>query len=176
MGIKDTGGIWKLPDDREVLPKSMARRIMQQLHDQTHWGTQASVDQFTIKYMCIGIYDIAKQVVRGCITCQRVNRHQVRERTPGGRELAHRPFSHVQIDFTELPKVGRYKYLLVLVDHLTHFVEAHPTSWATANVVIKTLLEEIIPRYGIVEILDSDRGPHFANKVMREVTMALGTK
>lgn len=76
MGINENEGIRKLPDNREVLPKSMAQRIVQQLHEQTHWGTQALVDQFTIKYMCIGIYDIAKQVVRGCITCQRVNRHK----------------------------------------------------------------------------------------------------
>lgn len=27
-----------------------------------------------------------------------------------------RPFQRIQVDFTELPKVGRFKYLLVLVD------------------------------------------------------------
>ena len=79
----------------------------------------------------------------------------------GGRPPAYKPFTRVQIDFTELPKVGHYKYLLVIVDHLTQYVEAFPTSRATANQVTKTLLEHIIPRYGNVEVIDSDRGPHF---------------
>lgn len=76
----------------------------------------------------------------------------------GGRELAQRPFQNVLVDFTELPPVQTFKYLLVVIDHLTHWIEAFPTTRPTASVVSKTLLEQIIPRYGIVNIIDSDRG------------------
>ena len=177
MGISETEERkWKLPDWREVLPKPLALKIMQTFHETTHWGTQALVDQFATKYMCIGVYNIAKRIVNECITCQRVNKHQLRERTPGGRELAHRPFARIQLDFTELPKVGRYKYLLVIIDHLTHFVEAFPTVRATAQTVVKTLLENIIPRYGSIEVIDSDRGPHFVSRIAKEALSSLGTK
>ncbi|NWZ60879.1 TF29 protein, partial [Haliaeetus albicilla] len=145
-------------------------------HRQTHWGIQALVDQFGTKYMCIGIYDIAKKIVGECLTCQRVNKHQLRERVPGGRELAKRPFERIQSNFTELPKVGRYRYLLVLVDHLTHFVEAFPVARATAKTVVKVLLENIVPRYGNIAVIDSDRGPHFTSKVIKEALDPLGTK
>ena len=91
------------------------------------------VDQFAIKYMCIGIYNVAKGIIKSCLTCQKINKYQLREKIQGGRDLAYRPFGRIQIDFTELPKVGRYKYLLVLVDHLTHYVEAFPTARATAS-------------------------------------------
>lgn len=94
----------------------------------------------------------------------------------GGRELAHRPFAKIQLDFTELPRVGRYKYLLVIVDHLTNFVEAFPTARATAQTVVKILLENIIPRYGVIEMIDSDRGPHFVSKVIQEIMRNLGIK
>lgn len=110
------------------------------------------------------------------MTCQRVNKHQLRERVHGGRELAHRPFVKIQIDFMELPKFGRYKYLLVIVDHLTQFVEAFPTARATAQTVVKILLEQIIPWYGAIEVIDSDRGPHFVSKVAKETLQSLGTK
>ncbi|NWX29507.1 TF26 protein, partial [Notiomystis cincta] len=145
-------------------------------HGTTHWGTQALVDQFATKYMCIGVYNIAKGIVNRCITCQKVNKHQIRERPLGGRELAHRPFANIQINFTELPKVGRYKYLLVIVDHLTYFVEAYPTARATTQTVTKILLEEIIPRYGSIETIDSDRGPHFTSKVARDTLSSLGAR
>lgn len=177
MGVQENKeGWWVIPNGREVLPKSLAMRVLRRYHEQTHWGTQALVDQFAAKYMCMGIYNIAKEIVNGCITCQRVNAKNMRKRVLGGRELAHRPFAKIQLDFTELPKVGRYKYLLVIVDHLTNFVEAFPTARATANTVIKTLLENIIPRYGVIETIDSDRGPHFVSKILKEIMQSLGIK
>ncbi|RMB92625.1 hypothetical protein DUI87_30934 [Hirundo rustica rustica] len=62
MGIcKDQDGKWKLSDGREVLPKAIALEILHRIHEKTHWETQAIVDQFGIKYMCIGIHNLAKQ-------------------------------------------------------------------------------------------------------------------
>lgn len=40
-----------------------------------------------------------------------------------------------------------------MVDHLTHWVDAKPTTTATAQVVSKALLEQIIPQYGMVKKL-----------------------
>lgn len=87
--IEKENGSWELPDGRKVLPKALAWRIMRQFHQQTHWGVQALVDQFTTKYMSIGVYNIAKQLVSNCMTYQRVNKHQLREKVLRGRELAH---------------------------------------------------------------------------------------
>lgn len=124
----------------------------------------------------MGIWNMAKQVTRGCLLCLQTNRKNLRKLPEGGRPLAKRPFSHIQVDFTELPKVGRIRYLLVLVDHLTHFVEAFPTPRETAKVVAKVLLEEIIPQYGVPEIIDSDRGPHFTSQITQSLATALGIK
>ncbi|NXY80679.1 TF211 protein, partial [Glareola pratincola] len=146
------------------------------LHHKTHWGIQALVDQFETNYACVGIYGLAKRILEGCLACHKVNKRQLRERVQGGRELAKRPFERIQVDFTELPKVGRYQYLLVLVDHLTHFVEAFPVVRATAKTVIKILLEDIIPRYGTIAVIDSDRGPHFTSKIIKETTELFGMK
>lgn len=97
----------------------------------------------------------------------------MREKVQGGRELAKRPYEKIQVDFTELPKVGRYQYLLVLVDHLTHFVEAFPVVKATAKKIIKILLEEIILRYGTITVIDSDRGPHFTSKIIKQLNCSV---
>ncbi|XP_057269062.1 uncharacterized protein LOC130601185 isoform X1 [Pezoporus wallicus] len=176
MGAKEQDGKYILPDGREVLPKGIALEIFSKIHSKTHWGTQALVDHFNQQFACIGVYNIAKTVTAACETCQKVNRNSMRQRPLGGRSPAYRPFSHIQVDFTELPRVGRYKYLLVMVDHLTHYVEAFPTSRATANQVTKVLLEHIIPRYGVPEVIDSDRGTHFVSKIVRDLTESLGIK
>ena len=137
MGIEEKDGKWLLPDGREVLPKGLAWRVMREFRRKTHWGIQALVDRFSTKYMCIGVYDIAKAVLGGCLTCRKVNKQHLRERIPGGRELALRPFVKIQIDFTELPKTGRSKYLLLIIDHPTYYVKAFPVARATAQTVVK---------------------------------------
>uniref|UniRef100_A0A8C3TPZ6 Integrase catalytic domain-containing protein n=1 Tax=Catharus ustulatus TaxID=91951 RepID=A0A8C3TPZ6_CATUS len=75
-----------------------------------------------------------------------------------------------------MPPIQGYKHLLVLVDHLTHWVEAFPTKKETAEVVAKIILEEIVPRYGLVNNIDSDRGSHFTAQALKEVIRALGMK
>ncbi|RMB99542.1 hypothetical protein DUI87_23795 [Hirundo rustica rustica] len=175
-GEQAESGKRKLPDGRQLLNKMLARKILEDMHQKPHWGTQALCDHFLRNYGCIGIFGVAKQVTEKCITCQRINKKVMRKTTLGGRELALRPFQIIQVDFTELPQVQRWKYLLVITDHLTHWVEAVPTTKASANMVSKTLLEQIIPRYGMVNRIDSDRGTHFMSKVLQQIIQSLGIK
>ena len=70
------------------------------------------------------------------------------------------------MDFTELPKIGRFKYLLVLV-------ESFPSVSATVNTVTKVMLKQIIPRYGTVENIDSDQGSHFTSQVLQGLMQTL---
>jgi transposase InsO family protein len=74
-------------------------------------------------------------------------------------------------------KPGRYghRYLLVLIDTFSGWVEAFPTKLETAQVVAKVLLEEIIPIYGSPETLGSDNGPAFISNVLRGLAQAVGT-
>ncbi|NWV85225.1 TF211 protein, partial [Dasyornis broadbenti] len=144
------------------------------LHSSTHWGTQAICDHLLRTYVCSGAFEIARAITENCMTCLKVNKKVMRKAPLGGRKLARRPFQSIQIDFTELPQIRNYKYLLVIFDRLTHWVEAVLTARATAEAVSKTLLEQIIPRYGIVNTIDSDKGPHFTSKVLQQLVTALG--
>lgn len=158
------------------MSKDYTRKILKRLHQQTHWGAQALAEQFLKFFGCKGIFELAKQEVQGCMICQKINRTKLRQTLLGGRPLAYCPFEKIQVDFTELPQVGRYKYLLVIVDQLTHWVEAFPSTRATAQTVSKILLEEIIPRYGIIDYIDSDQGTHFTSKVIKQLADALGIR
>jgi len=176
LGAEFKNSKWVLPDGREILPKSYARKIIDQLHERTHWRTKALSDHFLKHFACIGIYEVAKQATYGYLTCQKVNKRAVRQ-TPGGRrQTAYRPFEKIQVDFTELPKVGRWRYLLVIIDQLTHWVKAFPTARATASSVAEILLEHIITRYGIARVIDSNQSLHFTSKkrVVKVLTTALG--
>jgi transposase InsO family protein len=77
------------------------------------------------------------------------------------------------VDYTELPQVGHLKYLLVIVDHLTNWVKAMPPPSATTNGIVKILLDNKIPWFGLIENRESDNGSHFIAKIIRELARAL---
>ncbi|XP_072405125.1 protein NYNRIN-like [Chiloscyllium punctatum] len=174
-GTKDREGKWTLPDGRQLLNRPLTRDIIARLHQGGHWGAQALCDAFLRRYAHPGLYTVAKQVTGDCITCRKINKRGLRQHArQGGRSPAYRPFEYVQVDYTELPPIGRLKYLLVVVDHLTGWVEAFPTTTATATQVSKILLEQIIPRFGLPRAIDSDQGSHFTSTVLQNVVQAMG--
>ena len=87
------------------------------------------------------------------------------------------PGQHWEIDFTEVrPGKYGYRYLLVLVDTFSGWVEAFPTKGETAMIVAKKILEEIVPRFGLPVTIGSDNGPAFVSQIVQSLALALGTK
>ncbi|XP_055646988.1 uncharacterized protein LOC129782739, partial [Falco peregrinus] len=84
------------------------------------------------------------------------------------------PGQHWQIDFSELPRKGGYRYLLVLTDTFSGWPEAFPCRTAKAREVTKILLQEIIPRFGVPAVMSSDRGPHFVSRIVQQISHHLG--
>ena len=63
--------------------------------------------------------------------------------------------------FTQMPVSQGYKDLLVMIDTFTGWIEGFPTWTEKAEEVIKKLLHEIIPRFGLPMSLQSDNGTSF---------------
>ena len=83
------------------------------------------------------------------------------------------PAQDWQIDFTHMPPVWRFRYLLVLVDIFSGWVEAFPTMNKRAHTVAQILLIEIIPRFGLPSSLQSDKGLEFTSKVTQQLVQSL---
>ena len=81
-----------------------------------------------------------------------------------------------EIDFTHMPKANRYSCLQVWVDTFTGWIEVFPCRSKQAKEVIKTLIHEIIPRFGLPRSLHSDNGSAFKAAVTQGLSKALGIK
>lgn len=66
---KGNKGKWVLSDGRQLLNKPLARKILESMHNKTHWGTQVLSDQFLRNWGCMGIFEIAKQITEQCVIC-----------------------------------------------------------------------------------------------------------
>ena len=81
------------------------------------------------------------------------------------------PAQDWQIDF--MPPVQRVRYLLVLVDTFSRWVETFPITNQRAHTVVQILFTEIIPRFGLPSSLQSDNGPEFTSKVPQQLVQFL---
>ena len=79
-----------------------------------------------------------------------------------------------QIDFTHMPRHRAYRYLLVLVDTFSGWVEAFPTARETAAAVAEVLTAHLVPRFGLPNSLQSDNAPAFISQISQQVAAALG--
>ena len=78
----------------------------------------------------------------------------------------------LNIDF-----VGPYPdkgYVLVIIDTFTRWIELYPTEDATAQAALEGLIQHF-GRYGSPRLIRSDRGPHFANELIKGFLKATGT-
>nr|XP_047143091.1 uncharacterized protein LOC124817279 [Hydra vulgaris] len=82
---------------------------------------------------------------------------------------------HVGIDLTQLPEVNGYKYLIVLVDYFSKWVEAEPLFDKTAKSVAIFLYKQIC-RHGCFEIQINDQGREFVNELSNELHRKTGTR
>jgi hypothetical protein len=72
-----------------------------------------------------------------------------------------------QVDFTHVPPVKRIKYLLVLVDTFTGWVEAFPTTNTKASTVT-ILVTDIISWFVLLGSIQSDNRPEFVSSVSQK--------
>ena len=101
-----------------------------------------------------------RQVVSTCPTCQ-LNNPQGARRPQLAQPIQRRgayPGEDWQTDFTQMPASQGYKYLLVMIDTFTGWIEGFPTQTEKAEEVVEKLLHEIIPRFGLPRSLQSDNG------------------
>ncbi|KAF7704663.1 hypothetical protein HF521_021735, partial [Silurus meridionalis] len=110
------------------------------------------------------MYTEVNNILDRCLTCAQNNISKpgaIHQHLP----VPETPFQEWQIDFTHMPRRGPFRYLLVMVDKFSRWVEAFPCSKENARVVVQKLTTEIIPRYGIPVGIDSDKGTPFTSKV-----------
>ena len=108
--------------------------------------------------------DIEKWI-RECEQCQQSNPVP---RAPLGTIKANCPFEKISWDIMgPLPTSSKgKKYILVVTDIFSKWVEAFPLGFTDTETLARVLVNEVICRYGVPSVLHSDQGANLTSQVI----------
>ena len=152
------------------------REILSYLHSLFHPSSK-TLQQFLRNHFPISTADqqYLDNLTHSCQTCQCTNPNSNLKLTffPTNQMQGSLPAQDWQIDFTHMPLVWRVRYLLVLVDTFSGWVEAFSRTNKRAHTMAQILLTEISPRFGLLLSLQSDNGLEFMPKVTQQLVQFL---
>ncbi|GJW62479.1 reverse transcriptase domain-containing protein [Tanacetum coccineum] len=120
------------------------------------------------------IYRDAHTMIKSYDTCQRQGKISQRDEMPQNAIQVCEIFDVWGIDFMgPFPSSHGNKYILVVVDYLSKWVEAKALPTNDARVVVK-FLKSLFARFGTPRAIISDRGTHFCNDQFAKVMSKYG--
>ena len=162
------------PEGKIILPVVLGRRMVCLLYQETHLGKTKMAELVQKKFRVQGLGKEIEETVERCVSCAQVNQGADKV-SEAKRDRGTEPGRFWEVDFTEI-KPGKYrdKYLLVFVDTFSGWVEAFSTKSETAQVTVKKLLNELIPRFRLPLSIGLDNGLAFRAQVSQGLARALG--
>ncbi|XP_067905094.1 protein NYNRIN-like [Heterodontus francisci] len=168
--------LWTTPANQTCMPDALALWVIECVHFATHCGAQGTSDLLLATGWHPKIQMLAQNIINRCLICLQHNTGKGIPCEWGKTPLPSSPFEMLQMDYIELERCQCYKYVLVIIDVFSKWIEAYPTTDNKAATVVQVLMREIIPRYGIPAQLSSDNGPHFIGQVNKEFCLQLGIR
>ena len=160
-----------------VVPSNLRNTVLCQLHDHSgHLGLKKTLGKVKERFYWPRYESDTEAYIRACRQCQTRNPPYPQPKAPMGTVRATRPFEKVSWDIMgPLPASEQgHKYILVVTDLFTKWVEAFPLHDTTSTTLASVLVDEVIARYGVPAYLHSDQGPNLCSEVIQTICKLLG--
>ena len=152
-----------------VVPKPDERaELSKQVHEECgHWGEKRSVHLCTLKYWWRGLYSDVIKAVQSCEVCSRINKLSFGSQPDVLHSLVamgrgYRWGLDIAGPFPESSSGS--KYILVMIDHFTKWVELAPLPSKESPHVARAFLSQVIARFGAPAEAVTDQGGEFEGK------------
>lgn len=173
--------LYKRFNDKElwVVPRNMRRDILRSCHDEFgHFSTEKTLNKLLECYWFPKMRQYVEKYIASCVKCLY---HKVpKGKQEGMMHLINKPtvpFQTVHIDHMgpfNKSKSGK-KYIFVLVDAFTKYVQMTATKDTATAPVIK-YMTELMNTYGVPTNIISDRGTCFTSKAFKTFCEKTGSK
>ncbi|XP_054648258.1 uncharacterized protein LOC129190003 isoform X1 [Dunckerocampus dactyliophorus] len=172
---KDEKGLWRSHEGLLVAPVSLLTVLISDVHSPDHCAKGEVVRKIKQQgYWSPYLQSMIDEVLGQCEVCAQNNVRKGITTPIGHIPVPEGPFKHLVLDYVDMIKsVHGKRYMLVVIDRFSRWVEAMPSKDQSSETVVKFLLREVIPRFGIPSEISSDNGPAFVQKVAKGILQQL---
>nr|XP_054587273.1 uncharacterized protein LOC129152946 [Nothobranchius furzeri] len=174
----DSSGLWRSHEGLIVAPVSLLTMLISESHAPDHCGRTEVLKRLNKQgYWSPYLKAMVEEVIDQCDICAENNVKKGITVPAGHIPVPEGPFKHLVIDYVDMIKsVHGKRYMLVIIDRFSRWIEAVPSKDLGSETVVKFLVREVIPRFGIPSEISSDNGPAFVEKVLKGVLQQLRIK
>ena len=162
-----------------VIPTILIPEILSQIHGPPcvgHFGFDRTMDRASSFFWPFMQRDI-RSFCRSCESCQKQTASVPGHCAPLKPIFASRPFEMVAADIAELGITSKgNRYILVVTDYFTKYVNLYPLQKQTADAVAECLFSHYIRQHSLMEKLHSDQGAQFEANVIQSLCKRFGVK
>ena len=124
---------------------------------------------------------MSKDIAAWCKECQPCNRGKVLKHVKTAVQPIAVPakrFTHLHVDLVGPlpPSQEGFTHLLTIIDRATRWVEAVPMTSTTAAACADAVVRCGVTRFGLPDVIVSERGPQFTSAVWAELCHLLGVR
>ena len=164
-----------------VVPESLRQVALQTTHvlpGGGHFAAEKTLLKCRQRFFWPGMTSMVRDFVAHCLLCAQKGPQQAGMRAPLQPMQAGYPFEMLALDLVgPLPATARgNKYLLVVIDYFTRWVDAYALPDTSAITVSRALVERWICQFGAPDRLHSDQGSQFTSAVFQELCQLLGIR
>ncbi|GFS72108.1 retrovirus-related Pol polyprotein from transposon 297 [Trichonephila clavipes] len=165
-----------LGEMRVYIPKSLRKKLTREFHDKPIAGHLGRFKTYhKIRDVCYFpcMRKCIEQYVFSCHMCQV---HNYKNALPAGRLIP--IISNYPNEIVTLDLLGPYpasrgrrnRYVLVITDHFSKWAEILPLKKASARVIVDTLFDNYVSRYGAPVKLISGNGPQLISDIFEHLS------
>ena len=164
-----------------LVPKALRQEIIRNNHDTLlsgHFGVNKTSSKIKKKYHWYQMDQDIRLYIRQCRQCNKDKDPRKKPKARLGLYLAGYPMDRIAVDVMgpmPLTKDGN-RYILVIGDYFTRWMEAYSLPTQHAEVVAQKLVHEFISRFGTPLEIHSDQGRNFESVLFKEVLKLLQIK
>jgi transposase InsO family protein len=177
---------WESSDGNEVrlklvVPDSMKRKILMQLHDHPtagHFGVNKTVERVKQSFYWINCRSEVRLWCERCPLCCSRKGPIPRQKAALGKYVVGAPMERIAVDVMgplTLSDRGN-RYVLVAMDYFSKWPEAYALPAQDAKSVAEVLVNQFVSRFGVPLELHSDQGTNFESATFKEMCRILGIK
>ena len=160
-----------------VVPKGHVKIILENLHNESgHLGVQRTTEKVKERFYWPGYEMDIQNWVQDCQQCQKRNPSQPHPLAPLGSIKCTYPCDVISWDIMgPLPLSTKgHKYILVITDLFSKWVEAFPLAVTDSETLASVLMDEVVCRYGVPRSLHIDQGANLNSQVICALCKRLG--